>query len=165
MARQRRRGFSLGLGATGTALAATLAIALTGAATAQAHAHQLGGGPIFSGGDADAAWIHQIQWTASSPVPGVALASGSFDDPHSHPYWTDTIQAPTTSPFDGSAEVTEAGSFTLGSDRPRRRCSADGRAGDRNARCRGRDTLDDPHGVMGIRVRVGDVRDPGGRDE
>src|ERR1700733_2260169 len=124
-------------------------MALAGAATAQAHR-------IFGafGGDADAAWVHQIQWTASSPVPGVTLLSGSFTDAGSHPYWTDTIQAPTTSPFDGSAEVAEAGSFTW-AHQIEAALQADGvRA--TAAVLAWPQYADDPHGAMGVRVRVGD---------
>jgi hypothetical protein len=138
------------VGATGAALAATLAMALGGAATAQAHARHFGG----SGGEADAAWVHQIQWNASSPAPVVTLLNGSFTDANSHPYWTDTIQAPTMSPFDGSAEVTEAGSSGW-ARQTEAALQADGLQATATVLPWPR-YADDPHGVLGVRVRVGD---------
>jgi Phosphodiester glycosidase len=112
--------------------------------------HSLAG----AGGPRDTRWVRQIQWTASSLAPGVRLLRGSFTDSDSHPYWTVTIQAPTTSPFDSSAELAEAG-------------SADWAAQTEAAlRADGFDPTatvlawpkyaDDPHGVLGVRVRVGD---------
>jgi hypothetical protein len=148
------RRFPARVGTTGAALAAMLAMALAGAATAQAHLRQSGLGFPGFGGDADAAWVHQIQWTASSPVPGVTLFSGSFTDAGSHPYWTDTIQAPTTSPFDGSAEVAEAGSFTW-AHQIEAALQADGVQATA-AVLAWPQYADDPHGAMGVRVRVGD---------
>jgi hypothetical protein len=145
------RRFPARVGTTGAALAATLAIALAGAAAAQAHAHRVFGS---FGGDADAAWVHQIQWTASSPVPGVTLLSGSFTDVSSHPYWTDTIQAPTASPFDGSAELAEAGSFKW-AQQTEATLQADGLQATATV-LPWPQYADDPRGAMGVRLRVGD---------
>jgi hypothetical protein len=138
------------IGATGAALA----MALGGAATAQAHPRHLGAVPGWSGGDADAAWVQQIQWTTSAPVPGVTLLSGSFTDPDSQPYWTDTLQAPTTSPFDGSSEVAEAGTF-MWARQTEAALQADGRQATVTV-LPWPQYADDPRGVMGVRVRVGD---------
>ena len=145
------------------AIGAVTVVALAGAATAEAHGHEQGhpfgrGGPPAllpgSGGPADTAWVRQIKWSSSSPVPGVTLLAGSFTDSASHPDWTVTIQAPTTSPFDGSAELAEAGSFGWAAQT------------ETTLRADGFDPTatvlpwpqyaDDPHGVMAVRVRVGD---------
>ena len=82
------------------------------------------------------------------------LLSGTFTDPAAHPSWTVTIEAPTQSPFDGTAELAEAGSAAW-ADQTISALSAKGFA----AR---EDTLwwpryvDDPRGVLGVRVRVGE---------
>ena len=145
------------------AVGAVAAAALAGAATAEAHGHEKvhpSGRPVpptllpGSGGPADTAWVRQIKWSSSSPVPGVTLLAGSFTDSASHPDWTVTIQAPTSSPFDGSAELAEAGSLGWAAQT------------ETTLRADGFDPTatvlpwpqyaDDPHGVMAVRVRVGD---------
>jgi hypothetical protein len=148
------RRYATCVGTTGAVLAATLAMALVGATTAQAHGRLGSRVSSSSGTGADAAWVHQIQWTASSPVPGVTLESGSFTDGDSHPFWTDTIQAPTTSPFDGSAEVSEAGSFTW-AQQTEATLQADGVQATATE-LPWPQYADDPRGVIGVRIRVGD---------
>ncbi len=88
--------------------------ALAAAVTASPAGATPGGGPErgpVPSGDS-VAFANQITWTATSPAHGVTLLSGTYHDANSHPYWTDTIQAPTTSPFTGAAELAEAGSAT-----------------------------------------------------
>jgi hypothetical protein len=98
--------------------------------------------------------VRQIKWTSSSPAPGVTLLSGSYTDPDSHPYWTVTLQAPTPSPFDGSAEVAEAGSFGWAAA-TESALRADGFEPSASVLPWPR-YADDPRGTMGVRVRVGD---------
>lgn len=101
----------------------------------------------------EARFVHEIRWMSSSPAPGVELLSGEFHDPNVLPNWTVTIQAPTVSPFDGSVEYKEVGDSAWA-----RRTEASLSSGGFSARA---DTLrwprylDDPRGVMGVRVRVG----------
>jgi hypothetical protein len=148
-ARCRRAAAILGAGGV------ALAIAFAGVASAHTRGTDRRGARSGSGGTgADAAWVHQIKWTSSSPAPGLTLLSGSYTDADSHPYWTVTIQAPTTSPFDGSAELAEAGSASWAAT------TESALRGD------GFDPsvtvlpwpryADDPSGAMGVRVRVGD---------
>jgi hypothetical protein len=97
--------------------------------------------------------VHKIQWTSSSPATGVTLLGGVYADPNANPYWTVTIQAPVQSPFGGSVEEAEAGSPTWA------------RQTEASLAADGFDPVatvlpwpnyaDDPRGVMGVRVRVG----------
>jgi hypothetical protein len=128
---------------------ATIA-ALGGASASAAQPHW--GPPSQDTGDA-AAFVHQIHWSQSSPAAGVTLLSGSYADPSAKPDWTITIQAPTTSPFDGSAEVTEAGSAGW-ARQTEAKLTADGFTPSATVLPWPAYT-DDSHGVMGIRVRVG----------
>ena len=111
-------------------------------------------GVAGSGGTADTAWVRQIRWSSSSLATGVRLLRGSFSASASHPDWTVTIQAPTTSPFDGSPELAEAGS-TSWAEQTEAALRADGF--DPTATVLPWPKYaDDPRGVMGVRVRVGD---------
>ncbi|MDQ2761430.1 MAG: phosphodiester glycosidase family protein [Actinomycetota bacterium] len=97
--------------------------------------------------------MHEVQWSSSSPVPGVTLLSGVYSDPSANPYWTVTIQAPVESPFVESTEEAEAGSFGW-ARQTEASLTADGF--DPSATLlRWPRYADDPHGVMGMRVRVG----------
>jgi len=127
-----------------------VAVGLGGAVTAQARSHW--GSPWSQSGDASG-FVSQIQWSASSPVPGVTLESGSYSDPSAKPYWTVTIQAPAQSPFGGSAEPAEAGSSTWAMQ-TEASLTADGF--DPTATVLAWPGYsDDPRGAMGVRVRVG----------
>jgi hypothetical protein len=97
-------------------------------------------------------FVSQISWTSTSPVAGVTLLSGRYSNPAVHPYWTVTIQAPTA--FAGTSEEAEAGSPSWAHSTE-------------SALVAGGFTpsatdlhwpayTDDPHGLMGVRVRVGD---------
>ncbi len=133
------------LSAPGAATAASSVSASDGTRT-----HSLAG----AGGAADTAWVQQIQWTSSSLAPGVTLLRGRFTDSASHPDWTVTIQAPTTSPFDSSAELAEAGSVSWAAQ-TEAALRADGFVPTTTVLPWPR-YADDPRGVMGVRVRVGD---------
>jgi hypothetical protein len=99
------------------------------------------------------AFISQITWTSTSPVPGVTLLSGTYTNPSAHPYWTITIQAPTTSPFNGTSEEAEAGTVAWART-TEASLVADGFSPSA-AELPWPAYTDDPRGVMGVRVRVG----------
>jgi Phosphodiester glycosidase len=127
---------------------AALAAGTLGVGTSAAHASA-------RHGDAPAgarAFIHQIHWSVSSPARGVQL-SGSFSDPEAHPSWTVTIQAPAHSPFDGSAEVAEAGTRAW-AQQTEPALTADGFEPTATT-IRWPHYTDDPRGTLGVRVRVG----------
>lgn len=84
------------------AVAALAVTALTAPPAGAANARHVGA-PGAAG------FVQRISWTSSSPAAGVMLLSGTYHNTSEHPYWTDTIQAPTVSPFSGSAELAEAG--------------------------------------------------------
>jgi hypothetical protein len=130
-------------------VAALAAVSLgVGASSAQASGRH--GAPSSSA----RAFIDHIQWSASSPARGVQLLSATFSDPESHPSWTVTIQAPAHSPFDGSAELAEAGSRAW-AQQTEAALTADGLAPTATTIQWPRYT-DDPRGVLGVRVRVGE---------
>jgi exopolysaccharide biosynthesis protein len=99
------------------------------------------------------AFVSHIAWTSTSPVPGVTLLSGTYTNPLAHPYWTITIQAPATNPFNGTSEEAEAGSlaWARGTEAA---LVADGFSPSATELPWPAYT-DDPHGLMGVRVRVG----------
>jgi hypothetical protein len=99
------------------------------------------------------AFISHIAWTSTSPVRGVTLLSGKYTDPAAHPYWTITIQAPATSPFDGTSEEAEAGTSAWATS-TEAALAADGFSSSA-AELPWPAYTGDPHGVMGTRVRVG----------
>ncbi|HYY17619.1 MAG TPA: phosphodiester glycosidase family protein, partial [Streptosporangiaceae bacterium] len=99
------------------------------------------------------AFVSHITWTPSAPVRGVTLLSGKYTDPAAHPYWRITIQAPARSPIDGTSEVSEAGGL-LWARSTEQALIADGFSPSA-AELPWPAYTDDPHGVMGVRVRVG----------
>ena len=99
------------------------------------------------------AFISHITWTSTSPVPGVTLLSGRYTDPLAHPYWTITIQAPATNPFNGTSEEAEAGGLSWARS-TEAALVADGFSPSA-AELPWPAYTDGPHGVMGVRVRVG----------
>jgi hypothetical protein len=99
------------------------------------------------------AFVSHISWTSTSPVPGVTLSSGTYTDPLVHPYWTITIQTPTTSPFNGTSEEAEAGGLEWARS-TEAALVADGFSPSA-AELPWPAYTDDPRGVMGVRVRVG----------
>lgn len=145
----KRRALSAVLGA------ACLAVLTTTVPASPAGASPAGGAARpGSGRSGDSVgFVDRISWTASSPAPGVTLLSGTYHDANSRPYWTDTIQAPSTSPFTGAAELAEAGSAAWAA-RTEAALTADGFSPAATV-LPWPDYADDPHGVMGTRVRVG----------
>ena len=126
----------------GRALCAVLAAAAgVGLTTASASAHA---------GD----FMGHIAWTSTTPARGLQLLTGTFSDPTVHPSWTITVEAPTASPFDGSAEFAEAGSPAW-AQTTESALTGDGFAPRADTLPWPR-YLDDPHGVLGVRVRVGE---------
>jgi hypothetical protein len=99
------------------------------------------------------AFVSHISWTSTSPVPGVTLLSGTYTDPLVHPNWTITIQAPATSPFNGTSEEAEAGGLSWARS-TEAALVADGFSPSA-AELPWPAYTDDPRGVMGVRVRVG----------
>jgi hypothetical protein len=142
---RRRRLRQAGLAA---ATAAVVALGLGTAAPARAQAF-----PIAPPVADSTAFISHISWTSTSPVPGVTLLSGTYTNPLAHPYWTITIQAPATSPFNGASEEAEAGGLSWARS-TEAALVADGFSPSA-AELPWPAYTDDPHGVMGVRVRVG----------
>jgi len=103
---------------------------------------------------AHASFVRDIEWSSSSPAPGVQLLSGTFTDPVAHPSWTVTIQAPTRSPFDGTPELAEAGTAAW-ADQTVSALSAKGFTASEDTIPWPR-YVDDPRGMLGVRVRVGE---------
>lgn len=83
----------------------------------------------------------------------MTLLAGTYTDPAVHPYWTITMQAPATSPFTGASEEAEAGTPAWARS-TEAALVADGFAPSA-AELPWPGYTDDPHGVMGVRVRVG----------
>ena len=129
-----RRGRALGL----TALTAALLAVCAGSAHASTAR----------------SFLHEIQWSVTSPARGVELLSGSFHDPAAHPSWTVTIQAPTHSPFDGSLEFAEAGTSAW-AQQTEPALTADGFTPTATTLHWPR-YADDPRGILGVRVRAGE---------
>jgi hypothetical protein len=130
----------------------TAAVGLSGAAAAHARPHS--GSPSAPGAGDSTAFVKQIRWSSTSSVRGVTLLTGVYSDPSATPFWTVTVQAPAQSPFGGAAEEAEAGSFAWASA-----TEASLRAGGfapSTTVLPWPSYADDPRGVMGVRVRVGD---------
>jgi hypothetical protein len=132
-----------------SAIAATVAL---GSAAAQARPYS--GAPSAASSGDSTAFVHQIRWSSTSPTPGVTLVSGVYSNPSATPFWTVTIQAPAQSPFGAGAEEAEAGSFAWASA-TEASLQADGFDPSATA-LPWPEYSDDPRGVMGVRVRVGD---------
>jgi len=99
------------------------------------------------------AFISHISWTSTSPVPGVTLLTGTYTDSAAHPCWTITIQAPATNPFNGSSEEAEAGGLDWA--RSTEAALVADAFSPSAAELPWPAYTDDPRGVMGVRVRVG----------
>ncbi|HYY18717.1 MAG TPA: hypothetical protein VE864_07730, partial [Streptosporangiaceae bacterium] len=139
---------------TGVVAATAVVMAVGTGAAAQARASAAPDAPGIAAPAVDStAFVSHIAWTPSAPVRGVTLLSGKYTDPAAHPYWTITIQAPARSPFDGTSEVSEAGGL-LWARSTERALIADGFSPSA-AELPWPAYTDDPHGVMGVRVRVG----------
>jgi hypothetical protein len=136
----------------GAIVTLAMAFAPTGTATAAARSVRENRRNT-SAGDATA-FVRHVRWASTSPAPGVRLLRGTYSDPNASPNWTDTIQAPTHSPFDGSLEEAEAGSVAW-AQRTESQLTADG-FHPTEAVLPWPSYADDPHGTMGVRVRVGE---------
>jgi hypothetical protein len=101
-----------------------------------------------------ASFLSRLAWTTLTPAPGVKLMVGTLHDVDPSLHWTVTMEAPTTSPFDGSPELAEAGSPAWARD-AERRLRSHGYAPTARTLTWPR-YADDPRGVLGVRVRVGD---------
>jgi exopolysaccharide biosynthesis protein len=145
--RLRRAGV---VGATAVVVAVGMGTAAAAQAQSPAAPQALAIAPPVSD---STAFVSHIAWTSTSPVPGVTLLSGTYTDPAAHPYWTITIQAPATSPFNGSAEEAEAGG--LGWARSTEAALVADGFSPSAAELPWPAYTDDPRGVMGVRVRVG----------
>jgi exopolysaccharide biosynthesis protein len=139
-------------GGVAAAVAAAVATGTGAAVQAQGAAAPDASGIAPPSADSTA-FVSHIAWTSSSPVPGVTLLSGKYTDSGAHPYWTITIQAPAQSPFDGSSEEAEAGSPAWARS-TEAALVADGFSASA-AELPWPAYTDDPRGVMGVRVRVG----------
>jgi Phosphodiester glycosidase len=146
-----RRVLSLSVGVAGLVAVVTASAAGASPGSGTSPGGERTRGPVGSGDSAG--FVNQISWTATSPARGVTLLSGSYHDPNSHPYWTVVIQAPTSSPFTGAAEFAEAGSAAWAAQ-AEGALTAQGFTPSATV-LPWPDYADDPHGVMGTRVRVG----------
>ena len=137
------------------AVAATAAVVALGMGTAaQAKGLSAPHAPRIAPPVADStAFVSRITWTSTSPAPGVTLLSGTYTDPLVHPYWTITIQAPATNPFNRTSEQAEAGGLEWARS-TEAALVADGFSLSA-AELPWPAYTDDPQGVMGVRVRVG----------
>lgn len=135
---------------TATAVAVALGLGTTAQARSLSAPHA---SRIAPPGADSTAFVSHISWTSTSPVPGLTLLSGTYTDPHAAPDWTITIQAPATSPFDRSSEKAEAGGLKW-ARRTEAALVADGFSPSA-AELPWPAYTDDPRGVMGVRVRVG----------
>jgi hypothetical protein len=137
----------------GVVAVAAMAVAVTGAAARAQGAAAPDASGIAPPAADSTAFIARIAWTSTSPVRGVTLLSGTYTDPAAHPYWTITIQAPVKSPFDGSSEEAEAG--TPAWARSTEAALVTDGFSPSAADLPWPAYTGDPHGVMGVRVRVG----------
>jgi hypothetical protein len=151
-----RRSFrekALGAGAhTAVVGVVTAIVALSGSIAGQAQADSESSAGA-AGGDSTA-FVHQIRWSSTFPVRGVTLLSGVYSDPSATPFWTVTTQAPAQSPFGAGAEESEAGSFAWASA-TEASLRADGFVPSATV-LPWPHYADDPRGMMGVRVRVGE---------
>jgi hypothetical protein len=140
----------------GVVAASAVAVAVVTGTATQAQAQGPASPPAFGivPPSADStAFVSHITWTARSPVQGVTLLSGTYTDPAVHPYWTITIQAPAKSPFNGTSEEAEAGGLAWA--RSTEAALVADAFSPSAAELAWPAYTDDPHGVMGVRVRVG----------
>lgn len=92
-------------------------------------------------------------WTTQTLAPGVEIRTGTLTNPSADPRWTVTVQAPVTAAFTGApawAEVGDAAWASRTADRLRAAGFPPSLAG-----IAWPAYADTPHGLMGVRVRVG----------
>jgi exopolysaccharide biosynthesis protein len=126
------------------ALLASAALALAGSALA---------GPDPGAAATAAPATEAIQWTTVAVAPGVTVRNGTLDDTASHPTWTVTVDATATSALTGLSTVAELGTARWAQATAARLTAAGYQP--RLTTVDWPDFTDTPHGVEGVRVRVG----------
>lgn len=130
------------------AVTAPLSISEAAATTAPA-AH-----PAATSG---AAGTTTAQWTTRTLAPGVQVRSGTLTDPTAAPAWTVTVQAPVTARYTGAQAWAEVGD-TAWAAQSADRLRALGFSPDED-RIPWPRYSDTPHGLLGVRLRVGSYPD------
>ncbi len=125
--------------ATMAVLAAAAPLTLAGPARADAPAGAPGG--VTS------------QWSTRTLAPGVQVSTGSLRRADAHPFWTVGVTDPTTSRLTGAATTKEVGTPAWADDTAAQLRSAGYQP--RVEAVSWPDYADTPHGLMGVRVRVG----------
>ncbi|MFF0965667.1 phosphodiester glycosidase family protein [Streptomyces sp. NPDC003703] len=92
-------------------------------------------------------------WTSTTLAPGVQVRSATIENTAARPLWTVTVQAPATSRLSGAATWAPLGSRSW-ADATAERLRAGGFV-PRVEPVRWPAYADTPHGVMGLRVRIG----------
>lgn len=94
-----------------------------------------------------------IKWTTQTVAPGVQVRSATIENGNVKPVWTVTVQAPATGRLSGAATWAAVGSQSW-ADATAQQLRAGGFE-PRVETVRWPDYADTPHGVMGLRVRIG----------
>jgi hypothetical protein len=102
---------------------------------------------------ADASVPVGAQWSTQQVAPGVEVRTGVIQDPAAAPVWTVTVQAPATSRLTGAATWAEVGSQSWAQSTAQQLTAHGFQPRTETVRWPG--YADTPHGVMGVRVRVG----------
>lgn len=134
------------LRSVGFGLLATLVLALGLLLPATAHASPAPPGT--------SSWISSVRWTSEQVAPGVTVRNGVLAQQVT-PYWTVTVEDEVTSSFTGQPAPAEVGPPSW-ADQTVSRLAADGYHAQTYAMPWPSDYTDVPHGLEGIRVRVGD---------
>jgi exopolysaccharide biosynthesis protein len=130
--------------ATALAVAAPLSISTVAAADAQAV-------PLAS--TASAAGVTTAQWTTRTVAPGVEVRTGTVRNPAASPAWSVTVQAAVNARFTGAPAWAAVGTESWASDTVSRLRAAGFEPN--VTRIPWPDYTDTPHGLMGVRVRIG----------
>ncbi len=125
-----------------TAVAVLAAVAPVGLyGPAQAAAPASGGGPVTA------------RWTTRTVAPGVQVRTGTLSRSGAAPSWTVTVQDPAVGRLSGAATATEVGPGSWADATAAQLRDAGFSPREETVRWPG--YTDTPHGVMGVRVRVG----------
>ncbi|WP_377273045.1 phosphodiester glycosidase family protein [Peterkaempfera sp. SMS 1(5)a] len=98
-----------------------------------------------------------VEWTTQTVAPGVQVRSATIVNAAAVPVWTVTVQAPTTGRLSGAAAWAAVGPQAWADATAERLRS--GGFEPRVETVRWPDYTDTPHGVMGLRVRIGSYTD------
>ncbi|WP_433215286.1 phosphodiester glycosidase family protein [Microtetraspora malaysiensis] len=93
------------------------------------------------------------QWTTRTVAPGVEVRTGVITDPTAAPSWAVTVQAPVTARFTGAQAWAAVGTETWAAQTSDKLRAAGFEPN--LTRVDWPDYTDTPHGLMGVRVRVG----------